>query len=39
MIPCETVVTLESNRLATPVIGIVTEDVWEGRPFGRSGGS
>lgn len=29
MIPCETVVTLESNRLATPVIGIVTEDVWE----------
>ena len=29
MIPCETVVTLESNRLATPVIGLVTEDVWE----------
>ncbi len=29
MIPCETVVTLESNRLETPVIGLVTEDVWE----------
>jgi hypothetical protein len=28
MIPCETVITLESNRLDTPVIGIVTEDVW-----------
>ncbi|MDB6093714.1 MAG: hypothetical protein JWM32_1276 [Verrucomicrobia bacterium] len=28
MIPCETVVTLESNRLETPVIGLVTEDVW-----------
>jgi hypothetical protein len=32
LIPCETVVTLESNRLDTPVIGLVTEDVWhEGR--------
>lgn len=29
MIPCETVVALESNRLATPVIGLVSEDVWE----------
>ncbi len=29
MIPCETVVTLESNRLTTPVIGLVTADVWE----------
>jgi hypothetical protein len=29
LIPCETVVTLESNRLETPVIGLVTEDVWE----------
>lgn len=29
LIPCETVVTLESNRLATPVIGLVTDDVWE----------
>lgn len=29
MIPCETVVTLESNHLETPVIGLVTEDVWE----------
>ncbi|MFZ5495612.1 MAG: TrbI/VirB10 family protein [Verrucomicrobiota bacterium] len=28
LIPCETVVALESNRLETPVIGIVTEDVW-----------
>ncbi|MBS0661676.1 MAG: TrbI/VirB10 family protein [Verrucomicrobia bacterium] len=28
MIPCETVVTIESNRLDTPVIGLVTEDVW-----------
>ncbi len=28
MIPCETVVTLESNRIDTPVIGLVTEDVW-----------
>lgn len=28
MIPCETIVTLESNRLETPVIGLVTEDVW-----------
>jgi hypothetical protein len=32
LIPCETVVTLESSRLETPVIGLVTEDVWhEGR--------
>lgn len=28
LIRCETVVTLESNRLDTPVIGLVTEDVW-----------
>lgn len=28
IIPCETVVALESNRLETPVIGLVTEDVW-----------
>ncbi len=28
MIPCETVVTIESSRLDTPVIGLVTEDVW-----------
>jgi Bacterial conjugation TrbI-like protein len=28
LIPCETVVTLESNRLDTPVIALVTEDVW-----------
>ncbi|AHF92719.1 hypothetical protein OPIT5_23450 [Opitutaceae bacterium TAV5] len=32
MIPCETVVTIESSSLDTPVIGLVTEDVWhEGR--------
>jgi hypothetical protein len=32
LIPCETVITLESSRLDTPVIGLVTEDVWhEGR--------
>ncbi len=28
LIPCATVVTLESNRLETPIIGLVTEDVW-----------
>lgn len=28
LIPCETVVTLESSRLDTPVIGLVAEDVW-----------
>lgn len=28
LIPCETVVALESNRLDTPVVGLVTEDVW-----------
>jgi hypothetical protein len=28
LIPCETIVALESNRLETPVIGLVTEDVW-----------
>lgn len=28
LIPCETIVTLESSRLETPVIGLVTEDVW-----------
>jgi len=29
LIPCETVVTLESNQLTTPVIGLITTDVWE----------
>jgi len=29
LIPCETVLTIESNRLETPVIGLVTEDVWQ----------
>lgn len=28
LIPCETVVTIESSRLDTPVIGLVTDDVW-----------
>jgi type F conjugative transfer system protein TrbI len=28
LVPCETVIALESNRLETPVIGLVTEDVW-----------
>jgi len=28
MIPCETVITLESSKLETPVVGLVTEDVW-----------
>lgn len=28
LVPCETVITLESSRLDTPVIGLVTEDVW-----------
>ncbi len=30
LIPCETIIALESNRLDTPVIGLVTEDVWHG---------
>ncbi|OAM88518.1 TrbI/VirB10 family protein [Termitidicoccus mucosus] len=30
LIPCETVITLESSKLDTPVIGLVTEDVWHG---------
>ena len=28
LIPCQTVVALESNRLETPIIGLVTDDVW-----------
>lgn len=28
LIPCETIVALESNRLETPVIGLVSENVW-----------
>lgn len=28
LIPCETVITMESSKLDTPVIGLVTEDVW-----------
>lgn len=30
LIPCVTVTTLESNHLETPLIGLVTEDVWHG---------
>lgn len=28
LIPCETVITIESSKLDTPVIGLVTEDVY-----------
>jgi len=28
MIPCETVLVLESSRQATPLVALVTEDVW-----------
>ncbi len=28
LIPCETIITIESSKLDTPVIGLVTEDVW-----------
>lgn len=28
LIPCETVITIESSKLDTPVIGLVTEDIW-----------
>ncbi len=28
LVSCETVITLESSKLDTPVIGLVTEDVW-----------
>ena len=28
LIPCETVFAVESNHLETPIIGLVTEDVW-----------
>lgn len=28
LIPCETVITIESSKLDTPLIGLVTEDVW-----------
>jgi hypothetical protein len=28
LIPCETVVTIDSSSIATPIIGFVTEDVW-----------
>lgn len=32
LISCETVVTLESSKIDTPIVGLVTEDVWhEGR--------
>ncbi len=28
LIPCETIITLESSKTDTPIIGLVTEDVW-----------
>jgi hypothetical protein len=28
LIPCETIITLESSKIETPIIGLVTEDVW-----------
>lgn len=28
LIPCETIVTLESSKIDTPIIALVTEDVW-----------
>lgn len=28
LIPCETVITIESSKIDTPVVGLVTEDVW-----------
>ena len=28
MIPCETVITIDSAKVETPIIGFVTEDVW-----------
>jgi hypothetical protein len=28
LIPCETVITLESSKTDTPIIGLVTEDIW-----------
>lgn len=28
LISCETVITIESSKLDTPVIGLVTEDIW-----------
>ena len=29
LIPCELVITVDSSRIATPIIGMVTEDQWE----------
>lgn len=28
LIPCQTIITLESSKTDTPIIGLVTEDVW-----------
>lgn len=30
IVPCELVITVDSARIATPIIGLVTEDVWQG---------
>ena len=29
LIPCELVITVDSSRIATPIVGLVTEDQWE----------
>ena len=39
LFPCETVVALESNRLETPVIGLVTEDLWHDGRLGIPAGA
>ena len=28
LIPCQTIITLESSKIDTPIIGLVTEDIW-----------
>lgn len=30
LVPCELVNTVDSSHIATPIIGLVTEDVWQG---------
>lgn len=30
LVPCETVLAIESTRLETPVVALVTEDIWQG---------
>jgi hypothetical protein len=31
LIPCETIITIDSAKIETPIIGFVTEDVWHDR--------